>query len=140
MVLSGITQISGRGVCRRSLGVQLRAFSVSRIAQAVSSHSTLSTTWVPTGGLAANDNEFGHGKLIRAGFLRQAHSGIFQLLPLGLRVQDKIEKLIDKHMHSVGSYIVINLAYATKLFIHRRISLVAVDYLVRGTLAKEQSS
>lgn len=33
----------------------------------------------------------------------QAHSGIFQLLPLGLRVQDKIEKLIDKHMQSVGS-------------------------------------
>jgi prolyl-tRNA synthetase len=58
---------------------------------------------VPTGGLAANDNEFGHGKLIRGGFLRQAHSGIFQLLPLGLRVQDKIEKLIDKHMHSVGA-------------------------------------
>ena len=34
--------------------------------------------------------------------LVQAHSGVFQLLPLGLRVQDKIEKLIDKHMQSVG--------------------------------------
>ncbi|KAH6895143.1 hypothetical protein B0T10DRAFT_477172 [Thelonectria olida] len=45
----------------------------------------------------------GHGKLIRAGFLRQAHSGIFQLLPLGLRVQDKIEKLVDKHMHYIGA-------------------------------------
>ncbi|XEU98860.1 hypothetical protein FSHL1_004147 [Fusarium sambucinum] len=103
MVLLGLTQTSGKDICRRSLGVQLRAFSVSSIAQAVSTRSTLSTTWVPTGGLAANDNEFGHGKLIRGGFLRQAHSGIFQLLPLGLRVQDKIEKLIDKHMHSVGA-------------------------------------
>ncbi|KAF5233951.1 hypothetical protein FAUST_7860 [Fusarium austroamericanum] len=103
MVLSGLTRISGKDACRRSLGVQLRAFSVSSIAQAVSTRSTLSTTWVPTGGLTANDNEFGHGKLIRGGFLRQAHSGIFQLLPLGLRVQDKIEKLIDKHMHSVGA-------------------------------------
>lgn len=41
--------------------------------------------------------------LLRAGFLRQAHSGIFHLLPLGLRVQDKIERLIDKHMQSVGA-------------------------------------
>ena len=39
--------------------------------------------------------------LIRAGFIRQAYSGIFHLLPLGLRVQDKIERLLDKHMHSL---------------------------------------
>ncbi|EGR50792.1 Hypothetical protein TRIREDRAFT_2790 [Trichoderma reesei QM6a] len=45
----------------------------------------------------------GHGKLIRAGFLRQAQSGVFQLLPLGLRVQDKIERLIDKHMQNLGA-------------------------------------
>ncbi|VZH93561.1 unnamed protein product [Fusarium fujikuroi] len=45
---------------------------------------------------------------------QQAHSGIFQLLPLGLRVQDKIEKLIDKHMHSVGQYDASNLAHVIK--------------------------
>ncbi|EHK16402.1 uncharacterized protein TRIVIDRAFT_40587, partial [Trichoderma virens Gv29-8] len=45
----------------------------------------------------------GHGKLIRAGFLRQAQSGVFQLLPLGLRVQDKIERLVDKHMQNLGA-------------------------------------
>lgn len=45
---------------------------------------------------------------------RQAHSGIFQLLPLGLRVQDKIEKLIDKHMRSVGQYDASNLAHVIK--------------------------
>ena len=55
-----------------------------------------------------------HSKLIRAGFLRQvfqlllqfldqtdkvsqAHAGIFHMLPLGLRVQDKLEALIDKY-------------------------------------------
>ncbi|RGP73637.1 prolyl-trna synthetase [Fusarium longipes] len=103
MVLSGLTRISSNNAYKGPLGAQLRAFSVSSIAQAVSTRSTLSTTWVPTGGLTANADEFGHGKLIRGGFLRQAHSGIFQLLPLGLRVQDKIEKLIDKHMHSVGA-------------------------------------
>lgn len=32
----------------------------------------------------------------------KAHSGIFQLLPLGLRVQQKIEALLDKHMESIG--------------------------------------
>lgn len=26
------------------------------------------------------------------------------MLPLGLRVQDKIEKLIDKHMQSLGAF------------------------------------
>lgn len=41
--------------------------------------------------------------LIRAGFLRQAHSGIFHLLPLGLRVQEKLERLIDKHMLRLGA-------------------------------------
>jgi prolyl-tRNA synthetase len=25
------------------------------------------------------------------------------MLPLGLRVQEKIEKLLDKHMHSIGA-------------------------------------
>jgi len=33
----------------------------------------------------------------------QAHSGVFHLLPLGLRVQDKLEALIDKHMSSIGA-------------------------------------
>lgn len=41
--------------------------------------------------------------LVAAGFLRQAYSGIFHLLPLGLRVQDKLERLIDKHMRSLGA-------------------------------------
>jgi prolyl-tRNA synthetase len=33
----------------------------------------------------------------------KVHSGVFHLLPLGLRVQNKLEALIDKHMHSVGA-------------------------------------
>lgn len=64
--------------------------------------STLSRIWVPTGGIAETENESGHEKLVRAGFLRQSQAGIFQFLPLGLRVQKKIEKLIDKHMESIG--------------------------------------
>ncbi|KAG6077271.1 hypothetical protein E4U16_002344 [Claviceps sp. LM84 group G4] len=69
----------------------------------VRARSTLSRIWVPTGGVAASETETGHEKLIRAGFLRQSQSGIFQLLPLGLRVQNKLEALLDKHMASIGA-------------------------------------
>ncbi|KAF8469036.1 hypothetical protein BDZ91DRAFT_82889 [Kalaharituber pfeilii] len=64
----------------------------------------LSTFFAPTGGISVADkNEDVHALLVRAGYIRQAYSGIFHLLPLGLRVQDKIEKLIDKHMRAVGA-------------------------------------
>ncbi|KAG5967193.1 hypothetical protein E4U57_001163 [Claviceps arundinis] len=69
----------------------------------VRARSTLSRIWIPTGGVAASETETGHEKLIRAGFLRQSQSGIFQLLPLGLRVQNKLEALLDKHMASIGA-------------------------------------
>ncbi|OBT75288.1 prolyl-tRNA synthetase [Pseudogymnoascus sp. 05NY08] len=65
--------------------------------------SRLSKIWTPTGGIASDANEDAHSKLVRAGFLRQAHSGIFHMLPLGLRVQTKVEKLLDKHMSSIGA-------------------------------------
>ncbi|OTA07092.1 hypothetical protein A9Z42_0079550 [Trichoderma parareesei] len=80
----------------------IRTFSQPLFAQSIRPRSTLSKIWVPTGGVSATEGETGHGKLIRAGFLRQAQSGVFQLLPLGLRVQDKIERLIDKHMQNLG--------------------------------------
>ncbi|KAI7212582.1 prolyl-tRNA synthetase [Hortaea werneckii] len=69
----------------------------------------LSNFWSPTQrkpkGDRSNQNGDidGHELLLRAGFLRQSASGIFHLLPLGLRVQDKIEKLIDKHMTKLGA-------------------------------------
>ncbi|KAK5733450.1 hypothetical protein LTR17_009695 [Elasticomyces elasticus] len=65
----------------------------------------LSNIWTPTQSKkpAETVSEDGHDLLIRAGFMRQAHSGIFHLLPLGLRVQEKIERLIDKHMLSLGA-------------------------------------
>ena len=34
----------------------------------------------------------------------KTHSGLFQLLPLGLRIQEKLERLIDKHMVGLGTY------------------------------------
>ncbi|OCK78928.1 prolyl-tRNA synthetase [Lepidopterella palustris CBS 459.81] len=70
----------------------------------VDGRNRLSTFWAPTGGISPTAEEDGsHVLLIRGGFLRQAHSGVFHLLPLGLRVQDKLERAIDKHMRSIGA-------------------------------------
>ncbi|KAH7403588.1 prolyl-tRNA synthetase-like protein [Cadophora sp. MPI-SDFR-AT-0126] len=63
----------------------------------------LSRIWLPTGGIAASATEDSHAKLMRAGLLRQAHPGIFHMLPLGRRVQDKLEALIDKYMFQLGA-------------------------------------
>ena len=77
----------------------------------------LSNCWMPTSVPAKGKNktsnihavpqqdgsEDANGLLVKAGFLRQVYSGIFHLLPLGLRVQEKLEKLIDKHMRSIGA-------------------------------------
>jgi len=65
------------------------------ISQAV---SRLSRVWAPSGGITAASIEDGHAKLIRAGFLRQSHAGIFHMLPLGRRVQNKVESLVARHM------------------------------------------
>jgi Prolyl-tRNA synthetase len=58
----------------------------------------LSRVWFPSGGIAVPGIEDAHSKLIRAGFLRQSHSGIFHMLPLGRRVQDKVESLVARFM------------------------------------------
>ena len=57
------------------------------------------TTAGPTGAEVEDANTL----LVKAGLLRQAYSGIFHLLPLGLRVQEKLERLIDKHMSTLGA-------------------------------------
>ncbi|KAK7193469.1 prolyl-tRNA synthetase [Paraphaeosphaeria sporulosa] len=66
------------------------------------SRGRLSKFWAPTGGISPQDDD-SHALLLKGGFLRQAHSGVFHLLPLGLRVQNKLESLIDKHMSSIGA-------------------------------------
>jgi prolyl-tRNA synthetase len=63
----------------------------------------LSNFWTPTKDKRQNDASQPSDLLVDAGFLRQVHSGIFHLLPLGLRVQNKIEALIDKHMSHLGA-------------------------------------
>ncbi|KAK0729436.1 hypothetical protein B0T21DRAFT_371102 [Apiosordaria backusii] len=61
----------------------------------------LSRVWFPTKKRPASGVENGHAKLIRAGFLRPSHAGIFHMLPLGRRVQNKLEGLVAKHMENM---------------------------------------
>ncbi|KAI4161161.1 MAG: hypothetical protein L6R39_000121 [Caloplaca ligustica] len=65
----------------------------------------LTRIWVPSGGItpAVGAVDDAASRLVRAGFVRQAHSGFFHLLPLGLRVQEKLERLIDEHMRKLGA-------------------------------------
>ena len=85
-------------------GVNIRSFLQSAKLH-VDGRNRLSNFWAPTGGIAHDEGgeEDSNALLVRAGFLRQSHAGVFQLLPLGLRVQEKIENLLDKHMRSLGA-------------------------------------
>lgn len=41
--------------------------------------------------------------MLRMGLMRQSSSGVYQLLPLGLRALEKLVALIDKHMGTIGA-------------------------------------
>jgi prolyl-tRNA synthetase len=43
-----------------------------------------------------------HRLLVRAGYVRQLGSGIYSLLPLGFRVQQRIEQIIREEMNAIG--------------------------------------
>ena len=61
--------------------------------------------WSPTVKLKARRDEIASVTtlLSSGGFIRQNYAGIYQFLPLGLRVLEKLERLIDKHMKSLGA-------------------------------------
>ena len=43
-----------------------------------------------------------HRLLLRAGFIRQLHSGHYSLLPLGLRVHEKVADVVRQEMDAIG--------------------------------------
>ncbi|KAL5594553.1 uncharacterized protein BROUX77_007900 [Berkeleyomyces rouxiae] len=99
-------------VARHGLAAQSRAAMLPlKMCSQTRAHSStlptvrnkLSSMWVPTGGITeAVGDTSGHVQLVKAGFLRQSTLGVFHMLPLGLRVQKKIEALLDIYMQSVG--------------------------------------
>ncbi|MDX8389191.1 MAG: proline--tRNA ligase [Mariprofundaceae bacterium] len=44
-----------------------------------------------------------HRLLVRAGFIRRVTSGVYNLLPLGLKVLNKVEEIVREEMASVGA-------------------------------------
>ena len=63
-----------------------------------------SRLFVPTLSDAPTDAEaVSHELLVRGGFIRQLHAGHFSLLPLGLRVHDKVETIVRRLMGEIGA-------------------------------------
>ncbi|KAL2006152.1 hypothetical protein VTN00DRAFT_9806 [Thermoascus crustaceus] len=100
----GPGRISG---VHRPCVLRIRYYSALKCQYHTDGRTRVSNFWIPTGGIskkaAEGEKEDANELLIRGGFLRQAYSGVFHMLPLGLRVQEKLERLIDKHMRSVGA-------------------------------------
>ncbi|KAL4993094.1 hypothetical protein BDV10DRAFT_179685 [Aspergillus recurvatus] len=84
-----------------------RVYRVSRCGFHTDGRSRASNVWMPTKhiskktevGEAGDVNDL----LAKGAFYRKAYAGIFHMLPLGLRVQEKLERLIDRHMQSLGA-------------------------------------
>jgi prolyl-tRNA synthetase len=57
MIRPRIARLGGSVIQRGPWGVQQRALSLTGLAKADSQRSTLSTIWVPTGGITANEDE-----------------------------------------------------------------------------------
>ncbi len=51
----------------------------------------------------ARDEDSASGNLlVKAGYIKKTSAGIYMMLPLGLRVEEKIENIIRKHMNAAG--------------------------------------
>lgn len=60
--------------------------------------------FIPTLKEAPSEAEaISHIYLVRAGFIRQLAAGLYEYLPLGIRVLKKIENIIRKHMDEAGA-------------------------------------
>ncbi len=68
----------------------------------------------------------------------KAHPGIFHMLPLGQRVQDKIEALIDKYMRGIGEFAnQLAIVEALTNTLSRCIAAFDVEYLVSTPLVEK---
>ncbi|KAI8819861.1 prolyl-tRNA synthetase [Fimicolochytrium jonesii] len=99
-------------VILRQIGSPRCPATLRQSARALNSNATrfrrnlLSKFLVPTAKSSRGTDSGGqvaasHGLLLRAGLIRQSAAGIYSFLPLGLRILEKLEKLIDREMRSV---------------------------------------
>ena len=52
---------------------------------------------------ARDEDSISGNLLVKAGFIKKTSAGVYMMLPLGLRVQNKIESIIRKHMNETGA-------------------------------------
>lgn len=63
-----------------------------------------SETFIPTLRETPSDAEApSHRLMLRAGYIRQLASGLYIMLPLGLRVMEKINSILRKEMNAIGA-------------------------------------
>ena len=62
-----------------------------------------SAAFIPTLRDAPADAEAAsHQLLVRGGFIRQLHAGHYSLLPLGLRVHEKVAQIVREEIDAIG--------------------------------------
>ncbi|MBO4919030.1 MAG: proline--tRNA ligase, partial [Erysipelotrichaceae bacterium] len=52
---------------------------------------------------ARDEDSVSGNLLVKAGYIKKTSAGVYMLLPLGLRVQNKIEEIIRRHMNATGA-------------------------------------
>ena len=52
---------------------------------------------------ARDEDSISGNLLVKAGYIKKTSAGVYMMLPLGLRVQNKIEAIIRKHMNNAGA-------------------------------------
>ncbi|KAJ6259522.1 LOW QUALITY PROTEIN: hypothetical protein Dda_5159 [Drechslerella dactyloides] len=100
--LDGMSQCSHMAcpACQSNVALRLRLDSQT------DGRTRVSNLWLPVSKAKPNpktDPGDVHSLLLKAGYLRNAYPGVFHMLPLGLRVQDKLERLIDRNMRAIGA-------------------------------------
>lgn len=76
--------------------------------------------------------------LIQAGFIHQEMAGVYSFLPLGLRVLNKIERIIREEMNTIGAEVLMtSLAPIENWLISKRLD--SVDVLMKTTPANEKA-
>lgn len=79
--------------------IQRRAFSTRQTGDPV----RLSAQFIPTtkGGEIAEEHLQSVKLLLQGGYIRQSSSGFFSYLPLGLRVLNKVQAIVEDEMEQV---------------------------------------
>lgn len=79
-----------------------------------------------------------HKLLTQAGFIHQEMAGVYSFLPLGLKVIEKIEKIVRKHMDEIGSELLMP-ALSPKEYWKTTGRLETIDVLFKACAANDVS-